>query len=125
MNPLDHVSITELSRLTGKSRPTLYKYMDCFKRGAYDEIPYTFIRLFEEISDGTFSKEDMIAYCARYFANGATMVVADPQVRDLFEMILANRAKLDIDKIKTAIEKELKNRNGGTVSENPTVSTDL
>lgn len=125
MNPLDHVSITELSRLTGKSRPTLYKYMDCFKRGAYDEIPYTFIRLFEEISDGTFSKEDMIAYCARYFANGATMVVADPQVRDLFEMILANRAKLDIDKIKTAIEKELKNGNGGTVSENPTVSTDL
>lgn len=125
MNPLDHVSITELSRLTGKSRPTLYKYMDCFKRGAYDEIPYTFIRLFEEISDGTFSKEDMIAYCARYFANGATMVVADPQVRDLFEMILANRAKLDIDKIKTAIEKELKNENGGTVSENPTVSTDL
>lgn len=112
MNPLDHVSITELSRLTGKSRPTLYKYMDCFKRGAYDEIPYTFIRLFEEISDGTFSKEDMIAYCARYFANGATMVVADPQVRDLFEMILANRAKLDIDKIKTAIEKELKNGNG-------------
>lgn len=125
MNPLDHVSITELSRLTGKSRPTLYKYMDCFKRGAYDEIPYTFIRLFEEISDGTFSKEDMIAYCARYFANGAIMVVADPQVRDLFEMILANRAKLDIDKIKTAIEKELKNGNGGTVSENPTVSTDL
>lgn len=125
MNPLDHVSITELSRLTGKSRPTLYKYMDCFKRGAYDGIPYTFIRLFEEISDGTFSKEDMIAYCARYFANGATMVVADPQVRDLFEMILANRAKLDIDKIKTAIEKELKNGNGGTVSENPTVSTDL
>ena len=125
MNPLDHVSITELSRLTGKSRPTLYKYMDCFKRGAYDEIPYTFIRLFEEISDGTFSKEDMIAYCARYFANGATMVVADPQVRYLFEMILANRAKLDIDKIKTAIEKELKNGNGGTVSENPTVSTDL
>lgn len=111
MNPLDHVSITELSRLTGKSRPTLYKYLDCFKRGAYDEIPYTFIRLFEGIGDGHFSKQDVIAYCARYFANGASMVVADLEVRDLFEMILANREKLDIDKIKIAIEKEIQNGN--------------
>lgn len=109
MNPLDNVSITVLSRLTGKSRPTLYKYMDCFRRGAYDEIPYTFIRLFEEISSGRFSKEDVYAYCARYFANGASMVVADPEVRELFELILANREKLDIEKIKTTIEKELQN----------------
>ena len=109
MNPLDNVSITVLSRLTGKSRPTLYKYMDCFKRGAYDEIPYTFIRLFEEISSGRFSKEDVHAYCARYFANGASMVVADPEVRELFELILTNREKLDIAKIKATIEKELQN----------------
>lgn len=112
MDLLSCISITELSRLTGKSRPTLYKYIDCFKRGAYDDIPYTFIRLFEFINSGEYTKEDIVAYCARYFANGASIVVTDPTVRELFEMVLANREKLDIDKIKKIIEKELQEHNG-------------
>lgn len=109
MNPLDDVSITELSRLTGKSRPTLYKYLDCFRRGAYDDIPYTFIRLFESIGRCEYTRSDIEAYCARYFADGASIMVADPELRGLFEMILTNRGKLNITKLKEIIQKEIQN----------------
>ena len=39
-------SITELSNLTGKTRPTLYKYMKAYIDGSFDDLPYSFIQLF-------------------------------------------------------------------------------
>ena len=55
----DFISITELSRLTKKSRPTIYKYLDDFHLGNYDDIPYSIITLFKMAKTST--KAEIIA----------------------------------------------------------------
>ena len=46
MNIVEVITISELSRLTKKSRPTLYKYINDYENQVYDNIPFNFIKLF-------------------------------------------------------------------------------
>ena len=50
-NTLKEVSsISEIAEKFGISRPTLYKYMDCFDNGEYDRIPGKILSYFDAMS---------------------------------------------------------------------------
>lgn len=44
------VNITELSRLTNKTRPSIYKYVEEYTTGVYKDIPHSFVVLFNKIN---------------------------------------------------------------------------
>ena len=96
----DFISITELSRLTKKSRPTIYKYLNNFSQGNYDDIPYSIINLFKMAETST--KAEIIAYCnATYGTTYADN--CDEEVRELINLIISKQKELDISKIKDFI----------------------
>ena len=79
----DLISITELSRLTKKSRPTIYKYINEYNNGNYDEIPYSMINLFKMAETAT--KSEIISYCnATYGTTYATN--CDKELQDLINL---------------------------------------
>lgn len=102
----DYISITELARLTRKSRPTMYKYVDDFNKGNYDDIPYSFIKLFRMI--GQRPKAEIILYCDTTYGN-MVMDECGQQLKELINLIVANQGKLDLTRIKNFITEELNN----------------
>ena len=102
----DLISITELSRLTNKSRPTLYKYVNDFSLRKFDEIPYSFIVLFKMIEEHNTSKRDIIEYCEKNYSCSSHKY--DQELSEIIELLNANREKIDLSKIKTFIEENLK-----------------
>lgn len=100
----DIITITELSRLTQKSRPTLYKYVNDYKNNNLDEIPYSFIKLFDLARDGG-SKNSIIDYCK--FTYGETSVNKE-DINKIFFLISENADKIDLKKIINIIEEEIK-----------------
>lgn len=101
----DIISITELSRLTGKSRPTIYKYINDYNVGNYDDIPFSIIELFK--MSASCSKSDVILYCHKTY--GQNTHTYNEETQEVIDLIVKNNAKLDIVKIKTFILEELKN----------------
>lgn len=102
----DFISITELSRLTKKSRPTIYKYLNDFNLGNYDDIPYSIINLFKMAETST--KSEIIAYCnATYGTTYADN--CDEGVQELINLIISKQKELDVSKIKDFIMGELNN----------------
>ena len=101
----DIISITELSRLTGKSRPTIYKYINNFNVKNYDDVPFSIIELFN--MSASCSKSDMIAYCHKTYGKGVQNY--SEKTREIIDLIIENGAKLNIDRIKAFVLEELKN----------------
>jgi hypothetical protein len=96
----DLISITELSRLTKKSRPTIYKYINEYNKGNYDEIPYSMTNLFKMAETST--KAEIIAYCnATYGTTYADN--CDEEVQELINLIISRQKELDVSKIKDFI----------------------
>lgn len=104
MNIIDMFSITELSRLTGKSRPSLYKYIAAYERGDEDEVPALMRELFQMIKSNV-AKTKIIAYCEEYFAVSAKKEATDDE---LFRFLKENRGKIDLESLKKYIEEETK-----------------
>ena len=102
----DLIPITELSRLTKKSRPTIYKYLRDFSSGNYDNIPYSIINLFRMADTAT--KDEIISYCnstyGMSFANASSA-----ELQNLLDLIVSNQDHLDLKKIKEFIMEELNN----------------
>ena len=103
MSVTKYITITELSRLTHKSRPSIYKYVESFELGNYDDIPYSIIELFKMIESGS-NKQLIIDYCNRKF--GAS---SDNSIQDIVNLLNDNKETLDLDKIKKIIEEEINN----------------
>lgn len=103
MNITDYITITELSRLTNKSRPSIYKYILSFDNGYYDDIPYSIINLFKMIMDQK-SKQEIIDYCLNNFGNNS-----DNNLLDVINLLKENKDKLDFDKIKKYVLEEIEN----------------
>lgn len=102
----DFISITELSRLIKKSRPTIYKYLNDYDLGNYDDIPYSIINLFKMAETAT--KAEIIAYCNSTY--GTTYANnCDEEVQELINLIISKQKDLDIAKIKDYIMGELGN----------------
>ena len=100
------VTVTELSRLTGKTRPTIYKYMKDFEDGKYDDIPYTFLMLLELGRRAGATKAEVIAYCEKNFPKGKAEG-ASPLAREVADLILENEKSLDLERLRTMITKEI------------------
>lgn len=98
-------SITELSNLTGKTRPTLYKYINSYEEGKLDDIPYSFIQLFNLMVKENVRRKEIIEYCNLSFQQNDP----DGKINELIMLIKQNKANLDIDKIKKIVEEEIKN----------------
>lgn len=96
-------SITELSSLTKKSRPTLYKYIDAYNYGVYDDIPYSFIALFQLMGREGVSRKEIIAFCEANFQK----VEEDPRISEVIALLRQNKDKIDFESLKEYLNKEL------------------
>lgn len=101
MKITDLVTITELSRITNKSRPTLYKYISDYEAGNYNDIPATVLKLFDSIVKGEFSKKDIYSYCDTYF-------MENDELQEIFSLIKEYRSKINLERLKEFILKEIR-----------------
>ncbi len=97
-------SITELSSLTGKSRPTLYKYMTNYEEKKYDNIPYSFIKLFDLISNENIYNKEIVEYCNKTFKK-----IDDEDFNEFVEFLRKNKNLIDFNQLKMIIEDYIKN----------------
>ena len=102
----DQVTITELSRLTKRSRPTIYKYINDYLSGNYDDIPFSFLKLFQMSSN--CSKSDIEHYCHKTYGNNSAHVI-DAETQEVIDLIIKSHSRIDIKKIKSFILKEIQN----------------
>lgn len=96
-------SITELSTLTGKSRPSLYKYISAYEKKNFDDLPYSFIKLFELMEKADITRKEIMEYCDITFKK----IDSDLKVNELINLIRTYKDKLDLDQLKQYIYKEL------------------
>lgn len=105
----DLVSITELSRITQKSRPTIYKYISDYKMHNYDDIPYTFIQLLKISESDTTTHLDIVRYCKNIYGEKN---ITDREMLDIIDLLENNKGRLNLEKIKTIILEEINNARG-------------
>ena len=96
-------SITELSNLTGKTRPTIYKYLKAYQDNQFDDLPYSFIQLFSLMEEDNVSRKKIIDYCEKNFK----AVDDDIKVNEILNLIKNNKEKIDLDNLKKKIEEEI------------------
>jgi len=99
------VTITELSTLTGKSRPTLYKYYAFYSNGVKDDIPFSIVKLFDLVSRSDVTKKEIISFCDKTFKG----VDEDIEINEIVNLIKENKDKIDLKLLKKAIKEGLKN----------------
>ena len=97
-------SITELSNLTGKTRPSIYKYLKAYNDCQYDDLPYSFIQLFNLMEKENVTRKEIIEYCEKNFGG----VDEDIKVNEIVNLIKSNKSKIDLDNLKKIIEEEIK-----------------
>ena len=116
MNITDIISITELSRLLKKTRPTVYKYVSDFEAGRYENLPRSVKGLFQKIQAEEMSKKEILEYCEHWFAGEIRSPFAfftgngkkyKSTGEEIINLIQTNVKRLDLDKLKEWIEKEL------------------
>lgn len=107
MRITDAISITELAKLLGKSRPTVYKYISDFEEGNELAVPDATLELFHQITDCEISKKEILAYCEKRFG-GADIHLSEQCLRIIGLLRKYDRA-LNLDKIEKAITKEINN----------------
>lgn len=112
MQITDIVTITELSKLLGKSRPTVYKYVSDYESGNYGAIPHSVRSLFDKIMSGETSKRGVFEYCDHWFgahSSGAERgAKRSTTLKDLIKLIKDNEGRLNLGRIKEYIEEELR-----------------
>lgn len=97
------LSITELARLLDKSRPSVYKYLADYESGNYDNIPSLIKELFDRVENGNFTKKDIYDYCYSFL-----LVDNQDELKEIYSMLQENKDKLNLEKIKDFIEKEIR-----------------
>lgn len=105
MKITDITTITELSNLMHKSRPTVYKWIGEYERGEREEVPYMAVKLFDALCTGRMKKSELYAYCEQNFCPKS----GDADLDEVIAVLRKNRETLDLDKIKKFLEREIKN----------------
>ena len=112
MQITDIVSITELSKLLGKSRPTVYKYVSDYESGNYSALPNSVRSLFDKIVAGETSKRGVFEYCDYWFGNASFSSQKKTEkpttLKDVIRLLKDNERHLNFTKIKQYIEEELR-----------------
>ena len=96
-------SVTQLSRLTGKSRPTVYKYISDYESGNIAEVPKDFREVFRLISEGA-NRSDVYAYCEENFI---TAKFGNGDLADIVGLITENKEKINLRQLKEYLVKEI------------------
>jgi len=99
------ITITELSTLTGKSRPTLYKYYAYYSNNVFDDIPFSIKTLFDIACKKDADKKEIINYCNKTFKN----IDDDIDISEIITLIKNNKEKIDLKMLKKAIKEGIKN----------------
>lgn len=102
---LDDLSVTELSRLLKKSRPTVYKYVTDYKGKRFDNIPNSVKELFDRIERGC-AKSEIYAYCESNFFEKE---VKSGELKQLINLIIENEDLINLEKLKNFILGEINN----------------
>lgn len=100
----DKVTITELSRLTNKSRPTIYKWITLYENESKFELPQVISQLFDMIEDSA-SKKEIYQFCEDQFI----VKNVDEELDEILWLLRKYRAQLNFEKIKNFLLEELKN----------------
>lgn len=114
------ITISELSRLVGISRPTMYKYLLMYENKDRMNIPNNIIEILDYLeSDRVKSKQDVYIYFSNNFPSTSTMAVLDKtkvlinensNFLKLLEYLVDNSNKIDFEElIKIFKEKVVKN----------------
>lgn len=111
MQITDFITITELSKLLGKSRPTVYKYVSDYEAGRYSALPHSVKSLFDKIVSGETSKRSVFEYCDHWFLGNIFSKKHTEQksvsVGEIVKLVKDNADKLDLLKLKKYIEEEI------------------
>ena len=111
MKITDIVTITELSKLLGKSRPTVYKYVSDYEAGNYSALPHSVRSLFDKIISGETSKRGVFEYCDHWFTSRTVTNAATDKpttLKEVIRLLKDNEGRLNLNKIKEYIEEELR-----------------
>ena len=110
MRITDIVTITELSTLLGKSRPTVYKYISDYESGNYSALPHSVKSLFDRIMSGETSKRGVLEYCNHWFDTKTVTTAAQKEttLKDVIRLLKDNEGRLNLRKIFSFIEEELR-----------------
>ena len=101
MKVTDIISITELSRIMNKSRPTIYKYISDYEKESFMDIPLVVKELFDSIVKKDFSKKDIYVYCDTYFGGS-------DQVSEVIQFIKENKSRIDFERLMHFLRKEVR-----------------
>ena len=110
MKITDMITITELSRLLGKSRPTVYKYISDFEEGNYAALPHSVKKLFMEIQAGNIPKKGIYEYCEHWFDGETTPPPKKKKsvtLKEIIALLKKNERKLNLENLKIYIEEEI------------------
>jgi hypothetical protein len=113
MRVTDVVSITELSKLLGKSRPTVYKYIFDYENGQQDTVPVPIIRLFDQITTASLTKREVYDYCYKWFSAGGMNMQGKAvkeekvDVKEIIKLIKANQHKINLQRLEKIIREEI------------------
>ena len=101
----DLFSITELSNLTHKTRPTIYKYVNSYEVGELNDLPHVFVNLFDLISKGGAKRKDIIKYCSDNFDGDKD----NPKTIEIIKLIKDNQNEIDLYDLEKHIKEIIKN----------------
>lgn len=113
MKITDMISITELSRLLKKTRPTVYKYLADFEKGNFSALPHSVKKLFSSIQSGKTPKKEIYEYCDYWYQDDFTATEFKTKeesttLKEVINLLKTNERKLNLLKIKEFILEELK-----------------
>lgn len=95
-----NVTLTELAKLTGKTRPTIYNYMNLYEERKLDKVPYSFVKLFEMLEENA-THNQIVNYCKSAFESESPN-----NLDDALKTIKASVSEEDFEKILTMIKEK-------------------
>lgn len=112
MQITDIVTITELAKLLGKSRPTVYKYVSDYEAGNYSAIPHSVRSLFDKIMSGETSRRGVLEYCEHWFGGQPVPTKEKKErgttLKEVIRLLKDNEGILNLSKIKSYIEEQIR-----------------
>lgn len=111
------ITISELSRLVGVSRPTMYKYLTLYENKEYNNIPVEIIEILNDLnSKNLYSKQEVYNYFSNKFSSTSTRGILDKtkvliyenkNFNSLLEYLVDNSNKIDFKDILEKLKENL------------------